>query len=238
MVDITDEMANRRLAWLETQSLAWATIRNRRQHLLTLWHGANRDGLAGPNVRPLRRVKRVYVPPRAWKHEEVQSLLEVAPDLKGHYPGDRWYHAPDGAIKIPRATFWGLLIRLGWDTGLRLTDLFSLKPNQFDDGPTFQIIQHKTKRWHITKVNSETLRAVALARSPLAVNTCSRGTPRWNCCGASLWPLSARLDCAARSRRSGSRRRRTSRCDFPAAARLTWGTLAGWCMPITSTPCC
>jgi len=95
-----------------------------------------------------------WVPPTAWTYEQVQQLLERAESLDDYYPADRWL--ANERDRMRRASFWGLVIRLAWDTGLRGCDLLELRPRSLTSRRTIELIQSKTGRWHMTMVHEET----------------------------------------------------------------------------------
>lgn len=152
-------------AWIRhivSSAFAPATARNRRQHLLTLWRSAHSAGLCASNPLGLPTVPLPWVPPKAWTYEEVQKLLGASEGLKGHYPK---FPAQSQRI-IRRSTFWGLLIRLAWDTGLRTGDIMALRLQQIDDEGTVEVVQGKTRRHHLTRIHPETHEAIRASFPP------------------------------------------------------------------------
>lgn len=155
---LCDDLVNRWLVNLESSSMAQATIRGRRRHLIALWHSAIRDGLVSQQKREIRLVRAAPVPPEAWSHAEVCRLLGAAQRLRGCYPSERWIHAL--GVSVRRAVFWEIMVRVAWDTGLRTGDILKLTISQFNADGTVEFVQSKTTRWHMTRVHAETLRVI------------------------------------------------------------------------------
>lgn len=156
--ELCDALVNRWVRFLESQSIAPATLRNRRRHLLTLWISACRDELCPTRPHDVRCPPLPYKAPRAWPYEDVCKLLGAAMTLEGQYPSERW--VTDVTWRLPRRVIWSLLIRIGWDTGIRLYDLWNLKRSQFAADGEFEIVQRKTGRWHLSKVHPSTMQAI------------------------------------------------------------------------------
>ncbi|HEX4145144.1 MAG TPA: hypothetical protein VHY91_16680 [Pirellulales bacterium] len=157
--ELSDSLFNDWIEQIELSDSAPFTLRNRRAHLLALWKDAHRAELAPTAPRDVRRIRCPWTPPQAWSHAQVCELLRAAESLDGYIPGRRWVRSNQGEIK--RSAFWGLMIRVAWDTGLRHGDILALTRQQlFPDG-TVQVIQHKTERWHGMRLHPETLAAIA-----------------------------------------------------------------------------
>jgi hypothetical protein len=63
--EVSDQLFNRFLQCLERGTIAPAIVRNRRSHLLSLWHAAYADGLAPVAARNIRKARVPWVPPAA-----------------------------------------------------------------------------------------------------------------------------------------------------------------------------
>jgi integrase/plasmid maintenance system antidote protein VapI len=166
LADLKDDLVNDWIAWLCKGTMAPATARNRRRHLLTLWRAASEDHLAADQQHRLRAINAPWIPPRAWTYEQVQQLLAAADRLKGYHPAARWPRDSRHPLQMPRAIIWGLLIRLAWDTGLRQGDIFALKASQLGSDGVIEVVQSKTQRWLMTKVHPETLAAIRASFPP------------------------------------------------------------------------
>ncbi len=160
--ELTFELVALWIKHLIQSSMAPATANNRRRHLLTLWRHAHLDGFNDVAPLGLPTVPVPWVPPQAWTYEEVKLLLDAAERLKGHYPA---FPAQSQRI-IRRATLWGLLIRLAWDTGLRTGDILALRPQSIRADGVIELIQSKTQRHHLTRIHPETQNAIAASFPP------------------------------------------------------------------------
>ncbi len=152
--DLSRDFVNSWIRHLIAGPNAPATVQNRRRHLLTLWIAADRDGLVNYRKGDTLTVPAPWVPPRAWTWEQVKKLLDAAERLQGDYPAIQWL--VDERNRMRRATYWGIVIRMAWDTGLRGCDLLELTPGMLANDRTIELTQSKTSRWHIVKVHEET----------------------------------------------------------------------------------
>lgn len=136
--EVTAERINEWLVLLAERNLSTATIASKRQAILTLVRAAAEEGLA-PFPARVRRIKRGRRPPCAWSVEEVRLLLRAA-------NGDK---------------FWDPFIRVCWDTGLRLSDVLSLRTGDIRlvDG-LICITQQKTGWMHLCRIRPSTVKAV------------------------------------------------------------------------------
>jgi len=160
--EVTFELVAEWIRYLIQSTLAPATARNRRTHFLTLWRSMHADGLNPCLPVGLPTVPVPWIPPRAWTYDEVKLLLDVAERLGSHYP-----KSPAMNERVMRrATFWGLMIRLAWDTGLRTGDIMALRPQSIRDDGVIELIQSKTRRHHLTRIHPETQAAIAASFPP------------------------------------------------------------------------
>ncbi len=133
--DLTDEAVNRWLAWLAGQGLAPESIRSRRRCLLTLWRSAHADDLLAMLPGRIRKVKPSHGVPVCWSQEELQRLLRVASTktkTMQRHRAVRW------------CDFWTALMHLAYCSGLRMSDLLSLRCDQISDDGTVFVFQQKT----------------------------------------------------------------------------------------------
>ncbi|HEY5311923.1 MAG TPA: tyrosine-type recombinase/integrase, partial [Pirellulales bacterium] len=159
LCDLTDELFNDWLEHILGEDSAPTTIRGRRTHALALWNAAWRAGLVPQKARNVRPVRCPWQPPVAWPHAEVCELLRAAECLRGHTPSQRWLRSRVGSVE--RSTFWSLIVRVAWDTGLRLSDILTLTRGQVANDGTIQLVQSKTRRWHGARLHAGTLEAIA-----------------------------------------------------------------------------
>ena len=145
--DLADEFVNNWVIAMTSNGLAKATAKSRRGRLLALWRAGHRSGCCKMLPGEIRTVKVPFKVPVAWSVDEVRRLLSsVAASLR------RRFHHSD----VIRGDFFGMAIRLAWDTGLRWRDLTRLKKNDFDEHETATITQSKTGRWHTVRIHEST----------------------------------------------------------------------------------
>lgn len=146
-------------AWIAaTEScLAKRTVAGYRSTVLTIWRDAAGQGLCQPPNR-VRRCPRPRPCPHAWTIAELRQLLQCAASLTGCY----------GAV--PKATYMQALIRAAYETGLRRSDLWSLRREEIRDDGTIWRRQHKTGAAHACRLEPDTLDLIALlpGDTPLA----------------------------------------------------------------------
>jgi integrase len=150
------EKANEFLARLP---LAPVTRANIRRELLTLWRFAFEHSYT--DVPPLRvcRIKATPPPPRAWSLDTLRQLLAAAEQdtrpVSQRIPGLLWRDV------LP---CW---IVIGYDTGLRLSDLLHLHENNIVNGCVFCTAQ-KTGKFTVRAISrpGQELAAQLLGKSP------------------------------------------------------------------------
>lgn len=126
---ISDSLFNR---WLLGLKAASCTRANNRVMGLTLWRHAIDLGLTDKSIGRVASVKRVFPPPVAWSMDELSKLLDYASNLSG-------------SIKqlCPCRTYWRAWIMLGYESGLRMTDLHDLRASAIR-GNRLWTAAHKT----------------------------------------------------------------------------------------------
>jgi integrase len=130
--------------------LAPQTVANHRRMLQTLLRFAAEEGLIGRTVvRKLRRVKCSAPNPTAWSHEDIRRLLAVASET------------PRGTFRCPWSLLLPAWILVAYSTGLRLGDLLAIRHDSLR-GDRLCITMHKTGLPHVSFLDSNALRAVAL----------------------------------------------------------------------------
>lgn len=146
---VNREMVNRFVDWLRAQNLSPETKRSRRRGMLTLLQYAFDEGILN---EPLYRIKKIAVPrksPVAWSMGQVQHLVSTIEAM------DR-----QDICQVPAGLWWSSLVRAAWDTGLRLGDLLSLERDWIQSDGILRIVQSKTQREHIVRLNQSTLRKI------------------------------------------------------------------------------
>lgn len=113
--DLTDDHIAGLLNWLQQRRNQSAnTANSAHKCLCCLWRFARDKGLipTGPTVAPLKTPRRV---PRAWRRDELSRLVAAARQSTGSICG------------IPAGSWWLTILALSWDTGVRATELLSLR---------------------------------------------------------------------------------------------------------------
>ncbi len=144
--EFEDDFVNDWVIAMTSNGLAKITAKTRRGRLLTLWRAAHRMGHCETTPGEIRTVKVPFKAPVAWSVEDVRKILDVAESL-------RW---PFRCSNVCRGQFFGLAIRLAWDTALRFCDLTRLEKNEFDAEGVATITQSKTGRWHVVRIHEST----------------------------------------------------------------------------------
>jgi integrase len=145
--------------FLRSLPLAPVTRGNIRRELLTLWRYAYEQGYSDQPPHRVLRVKSPRRPPEAWSAAELNDLLDAAEqDTRGVYvlrPGLRWNEV------LPA---W---IGVGYDSGLRFTDLLMLRDWHFVSD-CVSVNASKTGKPTVRRLSPYTQAAVAklLAKSP------------------------------------------------------------------------
>jgi integrase len=143
---IRDSLFNR---WLLGLKLSAYTRANNRVMGLTLWRHALDLGLTDQSIGRIVTVKRIFPPPVAWSMDELSKLLEHASNLSGSYKQ-----------QCPRRAYWRAWILLGYESGLRMTDLHDLRASAIR-GNRLWTIAHKTGAPVGKRLTSDCAAAVA-----------------------------------------------------------------------------
>jgi integrase len=130
-----------------------------RGKLLILWRFAARHGFAAePEAREIRRAPRPEPNPVAWSQEQVEQLVAVCRACLSTVLGR------------PLGSYLVALVRAGWDTGLRRSDLWGLRREDIGPDGSVAVRQRKTG-WVVSPRLSEETRRLVLAEpgaQPLA----------------------------------------------------------------------
>jgi len=126
---IQDSLFNR---WLAGITRSQTTRSNYRRMGLTLWRHAIDLQLTEHRIGKIVRVKAPLKPPVAWSQNELRHLLDRCSAETGTFFSG-----------CPKALFWRGWVLAGYETGVRMRDLHSLRCDQFRDGRLW-VVQHKT----------------------------------------------------------------------------------------------
>ena len=142
--DLNAESVNRWLEQLERR-YSQRTVAGHRVNLLSIWRDAADRGICHGPAR-VRKVPRPAPMPVAWTLDELSRLMRVAESFQGTLPS--------GASK---ALYFSTLLAAAYDTGLRRSDLWSLRRDQILPNGTIAIVQRKTATPHFPSLRPETL---------------------------------------------------------------------------------
>lgn len=139
-------------AWLRDYSATHrpATVRGKKNMVLSLWRAAADDGLCEEPVG--RRVRQTRVPQSvvtAWTKEEVERLLEACQKLK------RWHKCG-----LRRSVWWDLAVRVAWDSGIRWGDQVELPVSAVRPDGSVVWTQSKTGKVAAFRLSPSTMRAL------------------------------------------------------------------------------
>lgn len=155
--DLTVGTVSQWVAWLQDK-YAPRTAHALRGRLLTCWrYVADETGRDHP-----RRVRPAPAPqpqPIAWTLEELQEMRAAADRAPGRFRRNA----------IPRGLYLVTLIDAAYETGLRRSDLWTVRQSQIRPDGSVMVRQAKTSRPHVVYVRPETLhRLRQLPDVPLA----------------------------------------------------------------------
>lgn len=155
LADLGRDFLNRFLAGQQDRQLAAKTINRQRADILAIWRAAARRGLIerpiGEDIRRLKAPRRF---PRAWTLDQLARMIRTAESNQGIYPG---------GIRI--GAYWGLFIRLTYDTGLRRSDVLALRVDDVRAG-LFEVLQQKTQCALVCRVGQATIAALEASIPP------------------------------------------------------------------------
>ncbi|HWA98098.1 MAG TPA: hypothetical protein VG713_06375 [Pirellulales bacterium] len=148
--DLNDQLINRWLASLAAGEVTRWTQKGLRSRILCLWrHAFTYELVPKPPMR-VRTVKLERRIPEAWTLQQLMKLIGVARRQRGTFR----------FTNVSRAAFWEAFIRTGYDTGLRLGDLLSLRRDQIGPDGVFTVVQRKTGDGIVCALWPETLAAI------------------------------------------------------------------------------
>jgi integrase len=154
--DLNQTSFNRWIDSMREAERPMATIKSRRNAILTLWRYATEEDMV-PAPRKVRKIKLTAKNPVAWSPEEVSQLINTA--LHGKYS-----HRLIFETQIPRGIYFGSMIATAWDTALRLGDLLRIKPSdiqRLENGEGRLLwIQHKTGHAIRCRISPETMELI------------------------------------------------------------------------------
>lgn len=169
---LSTELVARALQRWRQRGLSDETRRSRRRMLMTLWKDASRRGLVPWPLWPPAPVTVADRPAKGWTHRQVQQLLAAAEAMPGVVSPSR--------LPLARSLYWSSYVAAAWDTGLRGCDMRRLRLADIGEDGTVQLVQKKTGRRHIVRLQPATVRRV---------DRCAEAMPR-----PLVWPAWGRIE--------------------------------------------
>lgn len=154
--DLSYENVNEWIKQLQ-RCLGAVTVRNYRRAFLMFWNYLAANGELEPYAR--QRVRQPKVTPQivsSWTLDQLTLLLKAAETL-------------DGRLRcgIPVNEFMVAWLWVGFDTGLRPSDMRLVKWNQvYSEQGCVTIVQHKTKYLHTASLSQQSIDALQSLASP------------------------------------------------------------------------
>jgi integrase len=154
--EMSDDLVNRWILWLQGRGLSPATVRNQRGNLLALWRSAFQDGMIENEPKRIRKVRVPDYIPVAFSEQDATNLLLAAAQMRGFDPG----------TGLLRSAWWRAFVLTAWDTALRLGDLLTLTTDEIrSDGLIVRRLA-KTGRIHAAQLSVEAMNAIEALNSP------------------------------------------------------------------------
>lgn len=121
-------------AWLVSleRTHGQRTVAGHRVNLLSLWRDAADRGLVSAPAR-VRKVPRPRPCPVSWTADELSRVARCASQFHGLLTNG-----------VPRATYFEALVHAAYDSGLRRSDLWTLRRSQIRSDGTIVMRQQKT----------------------------------------------------------------------------------------------
>lgn len=147
--DLAEPIVNPWVDWLAGHRSPH-TCRTQRGSILSLWRAAWQEDIV---PAPPKRVRRMRMPPAApvaWHSDDLAVLIARAEALPGRFRG----------TNMRRAVHVEAFLRCGWDTGLRLGDLQTIRVSQIRRDGRLDVIQSKTGTRQLVRMWPETTAAL------------------------------------------------------------------------------
>lgn len=140
------------------ETLSPWTLKQRRISLLVLWKFGNEVEMIS---RVPRRIRPIKCPPlviHTWTPDDVRQLLQTAESMDDCFQFSR---NMEDWQPIQRGLFFSALIRVAWDTGLRVSDVLTLRwPDVESASGRLLIIQQKTNHPVRVQLTDSTMQAL------------------------------------------------------------------------------
>jgi integrase len=155
--DFSEENVNAFLTQLKDLGKSSTTIINYRVALTVIWNYAVARDLCQPfNPRKLKRPKQEQRVVRSWSLSQIKILIDACAKVPGRLQ-----------CGVATGAFLAAWVRVGYDTGLRPSDLRLLRWADVDFcQKTITLTQHKTKRAHTARLSPAALALLAEIERP------------------------------------------------------------------------
>lgn len=166
LTDLADEGVNE---WLRALELTHAakSVKEYRGDVLALWRWLSTRGFCDP-PGDIRRVRVPEPCPISWVEEEANALIEQCKKLTGSMPNG-----------VPRAIYCEALVLFGYDTGLRRSDIWTVKRKQIRPDGSIVLTQHKTGHAHSPRLRPRTMELLRVLPGDPPLACPYRTTSRW-----------------------------------------------------------
>lgn len=136
--------------WLSRLPLSATTRHNIRRELLTLWRFAYDQGLTDVPPLRIRRIAPCRTPPQAWTLESLRAMLDLAEQDETPL---------SSRVRLRICDVLPAWIGIGYDSGIRFSDLLSLTADNIRNG-CVAITAQKTRKPLVRRLSPHTLAAV------------------------------------------------------------------------------
>ena len=147
IANMCDTSLNGALAAMQDAGRSPDYIRSVKSAVLCIWRDAADAGMCD-QPRKIRRLCSRVKPPIIWSGEQIAKLVAAAGTLQGKFR----------TLSLSRPCWWGTIICVAWDSGLRRRDLHRLTRD--DCRPEFIWTQHKTRKPVRVRLRDTTLTAI------------------------------------------------------------------------------
>lgn len=139
--NLTDDCAERFMAWLRRGGASKARINGHRAKLLALWRHAWRKRLVDDLPRDVPKYRVAKRIPECWSIDQVSLILKTASETRGRIRGG-----------IPVGDWWVALILVLYDTGLRISTVRNLKLSDLNWQTRFLSVPAESQKQYADQV--------------------------------------------------------------------------------------
>lgn len=137
--------------WLGAMSCSDRTKIKHRGNMLSILRDAADDGhCSEPVARRIRKPRKPRPQPKAWSIDELQRVVRVCDDLIGNL-------RRHGGV-CPACVYFGCLVRIAFETGLRRGNIIALTQADVHDDGTVYVKHEKTGQPHVCTISQDTVK--------------------------------------------------------------------------------